>query len=327
MTNRPRIFVARKLPSVAVDLLSPIAELLVHDGPLPPTREQLLSGVQGCAGILSLLSDRVDAEVMDAAGPQLKVISNFAVGVNNIDIPEANRRGISVGNTPEVLTDATADIAVGLILAASRNFRSAMQAVWDGSWNTWEPLGWIGQDLKNKTLGIVGMGRIGLAVAQRMHGGWNMRILYTSRSRKPDVDASLEARHVGLEELLSESDIVSLHVPLCEETHHLISQPQLSLMKPTGVLINTARGEIVDQDALVESLQQKQIFAAGLDVCTPEPLPVEHPLQRLTNCILLPHIGSATRQARDAMAERAARNLIAGIAGEPLPYPVGAGGK
>lgn len=322
MKNRPKVFVARQLPQITLDLIRHVADPLVHMGSLPPSRTELLAGAQGCEGILSLLSDRIDAEVMDAAGPQLKVISNFAVGVNNIDIAEANRRGILVGNTPDVLTDATADIAVALILAASRNFRTAMQATGDGNWRTWEPLGWIGQDLARKTLGIVGMGRIGQAVARRMHGGWNMRILYTSRSDKSDLDSALGARRTSLEELLGQCDFISLHVPLSDETRHLISHKQLGLMKSTAVLVNTARGEIIDQDALVEALQQNRIFAAGLDVCTPEPLPLDHPLHRLPNCVLLPHIGSATREARDSMARRAAENLIAGLAGNRLPFPV-----
>lgn len=318
-----KIFVCRPIPAVGLEMLAAQGhQLVVHPGPLPPTRDELIKGVQGCDAILSLLSDRIDAQIMDAAGPQLKVIANFAVGFNNIDLDEASRRGIRVGNTPDVLTDATADIAVGLALAVARLFCIGIAAVKNGGWKTWEPLGWIGQDLQGKSLGIVGMGRIGMAVAQRLHFGWNMQVLYTARDRKPDAESLLNARHVELDQLLAESDIISLHVPLNDQTRNLIGEPQFQLMKPTSVLINTARGEIVDQVALVEALSSRTIFAAGLDVCTPEPLPLDHPLHQLENCILLPHIGSATTQARNSMATRAAQNILAGLNDQPLPFPV-----
>lgn len=323
MNSSKKIFVCRQLPALGLEMLAkPEIQSIIHAGPLPPTRAELMAGVQGCAGIVSLLSDRIDAEVLEAAGPQLQVISNFAVGYNNIDLQEATRRGIRVGNTPGVLTDATADIAVGLILAASRQFKSGMDSARDGGWRTWEPLGWIGQDLLNKTVGIVGMGRIGQAVAARLHGGWNMRVLYTAQHAKPDVDSRLSAHRVSLDRLLEESDFVSIHLPLNEQTRGCIGPAQLAMLKPTAVLVNTARGEVIDQDALVQALESGKIFAAGLDVCTPEPLPLNHQLHRLNNCILLPHIGSATTQARNAMAQRSAENILAGLAGQPLPYPV-----
>lgn len=318
-----KIFVCRPIPVIGLEMIVDQGhQLVVHPGALPPTRDELIRGVRGCDAILSLLSDRIDAQVMDAAGLQLKVIANFAVGFNNIDLAEASRRGIRVGNTPDVLTDATADIAVGLALAAARLFGAGIAAAKNGDWKTWEPLGWIGQDLKGKRLGIVGMGRIGMAVAQRLHFGWNMPVLYTARDCKPEAESLLKARHVELERLLAESDIVSLHVPLNDQTRNLISEPQFELMKSTSVLINTARGEIVDQEALVNALSNRRIFAAGLDVCTPEPLPLDHPLHQLENCILLPHIGSATTQARNSMATRAAQNILAGLSDRPLPFPV-----
>lgn len=318
-----KVFVCRPIPEAGLELLrNARVELNLHSGSLPPTRAELLNGVQGCDAILSLLSDRIDEEVMDAAGKQLKVIANFAVGYNNIDVPAARLRNISVGNTPDVLTDATADIAVGLMIAAARLFGDGISAARDGRWRTWEPLGWIGQDLNGKTLGIVGMGRIGYAVAKRMQAAWNMKIVYTARSAKPEVDQALGARHVSLEELLIESDFISLHVPLSEQTRSCISHAQFDRMKKTAVLVNTARGEVVDQDALVEALSRGKIFGAGLDVCTPEPIPLDHPLLSLPNCILLPHIGSATTVARNAMATRAAENILAGLDGQPLPYPV-----
>lgn len=320
--SKPIVYIARRIPQLGLDMIAAQAEVRLHSGDLPPTRDELLAGVQGCQGVLSLLSDRIDAAVFQAAGPSLKVVSNFAVGYNNIDVAEATRRGIKVGNTPGVLTDATADIAVALLLAVARRLPEGWRAVEQLDWRTWEPLGWIGQDLLEKTVGIVGMGRIGAAVAQRLHGGWRTKILYTARTDKPNLDQQLGAVRVSLETLLRESDFVSVHVPLSAQTQKLIGAAELELMKPTSILINTARGEILDQVALERALREKRIFGAGLDVCEPEPLPSDSPLRQLSNCLIVPHIGSATVAARNAMAERAALNLLAGIAGQPLKYPV-----
>lgn len=322
MKLKPKVFVARKIPQLALDMLEPVADVRLHQGTLPPKRAELLDGVRGCTGVLSLLSDRIDSEVFDAAGPQLKVISNFAVGYNNIDVAEAKNRGIAVGNTPGVLTEATADIAVALLLAVARRLPEGWRAVEQFQWKTWEPLGWMGLDLAGKTLGIVGLGRIGAAVAQRLAGGWGMKVLYTARSSKAEFDKQFAARHVELDELLRESDFVSLHVPLNDATRKLVGAPEFAKMKSTAVLINTARGEVLDQVALFEALRDNKIFGAGLDVCEPEPLPADSLLRTLSNCLVVPHIGSATVTARNAMADRSARNLIAGIRGEPLPYPV-----
>lgn len=319
---KPKVFVTRRIPEVATEILASHCELETFAGDLPPSRAELLSGVKGCSGILSLLSDRIDAEVLDAAGKQLKVVSNFAVGYNNIDIDELTRRGVSVGNTPDVLTDATADIAVALMLAITRRLPEGQLAARVGDWKTWEPLGWLGLDLQGKTLGIIGMGRIGEAVARRMCGGWNMRLLYTSRSDKPQVDERFQTSRQGLEYVLEASDFISVHVALSNETRHLIGTEQFARMRSTAVLVNTSRGEVIDQASLVRALEEGRIHGAGLDVCTPEPLPIDHPLLGLKNCIVLPHIGSATHRARNAMAERAARNIVAGIQGQPLPYPV-----
>ncbi len=320
--TKPLVYIARRIPEIALQMVSQHAEVRLHSGSLPPSRDELKAGVRGCAGVLSLLSDRMDAEVFDAAGPGLRVVSNFAVGYNNIDVAEAKRRGIAVGNTPGVLTDATADIAAALLLAVARRLPEGWRAVEALQWKTWEPLGWIGLDLAGKTLGIVGMGRIGAALAKRMHGGWGMRILYTARAAKPEWDTQLEAAFTDLDTLLRESDFVSLHVPLNDQTRKCIGKRELGLMKKTAILINTARGEIVDQSALFDVLQSNQIFGAGLDVCDPEPLPSEDPLRKLENCLIVPHIGSATVTARNAMAERSAKNLIAGILGQSLPYEV-----
>jgi lactate dehydrogenase-like 2-hydroxyacid dehydrogenase len=319
--SRPSVFVTRKIPATGLARLQRETDCGVWPGRMPPSRDDLLAGVKGCHGILSLLSDTIDGEVFDAAGPRLKVVSNFAVGVNNIDLAEAARRGILVGNTPDVLTDATADIAVALLLAAARHLQPAFDAVRDGDWRTWEPTGWLGCDLVGRTLGIVGMGRIGAAVARRMAGGWGMKVLYTARGEK-QVDGVESARRVSLEELLSASDFVSLHTDLTEQTRGLIDAPRLALMKPTAILVNTSRGAVIDQDALVHALTIGRPMAAGLDVTDPEPLPPDHPLVGLSNCIILPHIGSATVASRDAMAEICVDNILAGLAGRPLRCPV-----
>jgi lactate dehydrogenase-like 2-hydroxyacid dehydrogenase len=270
-----------------------------------------------------MLSDRVDAELMDAAGHELKGIANFAVGYNNIDVQQASARGIAVGNTPGALTDATADIAVGLMLAAGRCFQSALHNVHSLGWKNWEPLGFLGQEFTGRTIGIVGMGRIGAAVTKRLRFGWDMQVLYTSRTPKAQFEKSLDATRVSLETLLEQSDVVSIHTSLQPETRGLIGAAQLQRMKPHAILINTSRGEVLDQSALYEALRSAKIFAAGLDVTDPEPLPSDSPLRQLPNCIILPHIGSATHVARDRMALMAADNLIAAIAGNTMPYPVG----
>jgi glyoxylate reductase len=314
---RPKVFVTRRLPTVGLALIEKHCDAIVWPDRHPPTREQLLSAARGCDGLVTLLSDRIDAGVFDAAGPQLKVVSNYAVGVNNIDLPEAIRRGIAVGNTPGVLTDATADMAVTLLLAAARHLKPSTDEVRDGRWVTWEPTGWLGCDMAGKTLGIIGMGRIGAAVAMRMAGGWNMNVLYTSRSDKTLPGVPFSSR-VELETLLSKSDFISIHADLNDQSRGMIGRRELSLMKPTAVLVNTARGAVIDQDALAEALSSGKIFAAGLDVTEPEPLDASHPLVSLPNCVIAPHIASATFGTRDAMAEICAENLIAGVSGQPL---------
>jgi glyoxylate reductase len=244
------------------------------------------------------------------------------VGVNNIDLNAVAKRGIAVGNTPGVLTEATADIAVTLLLAAARRLGEAVADARAGRWITWEPMGWLGQELSGRTLGIVGMGRIGFATAKRLHHGWGMKVLYTARSPKPEADRELSARHVDLPTLLKESDFVSVHVDLNDTTRGLFGAEQFAMMKPSAVFVNTARGPHVYQMALVDALKRGTIFAAGLDVTDPEPLPSNHELYKLPNCVLAPHIASATGPTRDAMARMAAENLIAGVQGRPLPNPV-----
>ncbi len=317
-TSRGKIFVTRELPGSALTRLQQSHQVSIWPHRTQPTPAELLDNVAGCHGLLTLLSDRIDERVMEAAGSGLQVISNYAVGYNNIDLAAAGRRGIRVGNTPDVLTDATADLAVTLLLAAARRVKEASDEVRGGQWQTWEPAGLLGRELRGKTLGVVGIGRIGTAFAQRMVGGWNMKLLYTSRSPQAEVDEKLGGRRVELDELLRESDFVSVHVALCEETRHLIDAAALANMKPSAILVNTARGEIIDQEALVQALREEVIFAAALDVTTPEPLPPSHPLVGLPNALVLPHIGSATDTARHEMAEIAVDNVLAGMSGQAL---------
>lgn len=303
-------------------MLSKTVECDVWQDPMPPSREQLLERGRGCSGLLTMLSDRVDGELMDAIGSQLKVVCNYAVGYNNIDVEAAVARKVAVGNTPDVLTDATADLAVTLLLAAARRVPEGIQNVAQHEWKTWEPLGLIGSDLKNATIGIVGMGRIGFATAQRLHGGWGMKVLYTARSAKADADQKLKAERVEFDQLLKRSDFISIHTDLNPQTSRLFDAKAFEQMKPTSVLVNTARGGVIDQDALADALRSRSIFAAGLDVTEPEPLPADSDLRELANCVILPHIGSATAKTRDDMAEIAARNVMAGLVGEDLPCPV-----
>ncbi|WP_232055969.1 2-hydroxyacid dehydrogenase [Tuwongella immobilis] len=314
---RPKVFVSRMIPQSGLKRLQERCEVEVWPDRMPPAPEVLRAKIADCDGIVSLLTDRIDAPLMDAA-PRLKVVSNFAVGVNNIDLAAATERGIAIGNTPGVLTDATADIAVTLLLAAARRLGESMIDAREGRWLTWEPTGWLGQDIGGRTLGIVGMGRIGLAMARRMHYGWGMPIVYTSRTPKPEIDAELKARRVELPELLAMSDYVSVHADLNPSTKGLFGADQFRQMKPTAVFINTSRGPLVDQDALVMALREGLIFSAGLDVTDPEPLPPTHPLYAQPNCVIAPHIASATVQTRDEMARICAENLLAGVLGQPL---------
>jgi glyoxylate reductase len=283
----------------------------------PPSREELLDHVRGADGLLCLLTDKIDGGVMDEAGPQLKVISNHAVGFDNIDVNAATARKIPVGNTPDVLTDATADFAFALMMAVARRIPEGVRYVHDGKWKTWGPMTLLGVDIKGATLGLIGFGRIGQAVARRALG-FDMRVLYFDPGeKKPPRD--LKATRVDFETLLEESDFISLHTPLTPDTYHLIDSEALSRMKPSAVLINTARGPVVDPEALYEALKERRIFGAGLDVTDPEPLPMDSPLLALDNIVVMPHIASASKTSREQMSWMAAQNLIAGLRGERLP--------
>ncbi len=317
---KPKVFITRHLPQVARDELEKSCDVEIWDFEYPPPYEVLLERVQDKAGLLCLLTDKIDASLMDAA-PNLKVISQCAVGFDNIDVAAAANRGIAVGNTPGVLTEATADFAFALLMAAARRVVEGMDFVRSGKWETWGLTTLLGQDVFGATLGIVGLGRIGQALAKRARG-FDMRILYYDQHRLPEIEQSLRVEYRSLDDLLAESDFVSLHVNLTPETRNLLGDREFGMMKPTATLINTARGPIVDPEALYEALKSGQIARAALDVTEPEPLPADHKLLSLPNLIVAPHIASATVTSRTKMAEMAVQNLIAGVQGEKLPFQV-----
>ncbi|HSO28890.1 MAG TPA: D-glycerate dehydrogenase [Candidatus Sulfomarinibacteraceae bacterium] len=316
---RPRVFVARLIPDAGLRPVLDACEATVWEGDAPPPRDELLRAVAGCDGVLTMLTDRVDDAFLDAAGPGLRVVSNMAVGYDNIDVPACTRRGIPVGNTPGVLTETTADLAWALILAAARRLPEGERFVRSGLWRTWSPIHQLGVDVHGATLGIVGFGRIGQAVARRAKG-FGMSVLYASRSRvDPAIESALGATWLPLEDLLARADFVTLHVDLNPSTRRLIDAAALRRMKPTAILVNTTRGPVVDPAALYEALRDGVIRAAALDVTDPEPIPMDDPLLTLDNCLIVPHVGSATEATRGRMAAMAAANLLAGVRGERLP--------
>lgn len=314
---KPKVFVTRAIPEKGFELIRDFCEVDLWPNELPPSRTELIQHVRGVDGLLCLLTDRIDSEVMDAAGPQLKVISNHAVGFDNIDVNAATVRKIPVGNTPDVLTDATADFAFALMMSVARRIPEAERYVHEGKWKTWGPMILLGVDLKGATLGLVGFGRIGKAMARRAVG-FDMHVIYYSpHEKKPDPN--IKAIRVDFEALLKESDFISLHTPLTPDTRHLINSEALSKMKPNAVLVNTSRGPVVDMNALYEALKEKRIFGAGLDVTEPEPLPLDSRLLTLDNIVITPHIASASKTTREQMSWMAAQNLIAGLKGGRLP--------
>jgi glyoxylate reductase len=316
MSADTRVFVTRTLPGTAIERLRGVASVEVWPGDLPPPYDELRSKVADADGLICLLTDRIDAALIDAA-QHLRVISTMAVGYDNIDVATASRRGIAVGHTPGVLTETTADLAFALLLACARRIVDADRFVRDGRWQTWDPNLLLGHDVHGATLGIIGFGAIGRAMARRAHG-FDMRVLYASRS---DAGSELGERR-GLDELLRNSDFLSLHVPMTPETANMIGERELRLMKPTAIVINTARGGIVDQPALARALREGWIAGAGLDVALVEPIPARDPILDAPNVTLLPHIGSASHATRELMASMAVDNCIAGLRGEPLPHTV-----
>ena len=317
---KPKVYVTRHLPEAAWGDLAEACDVQIWDEEFPPPYDEIVQQIKDKEGLICLLTDQIDANLMDHA-PNLKVISQVAVGYDNIDIAAATGRGIAVGNTPGVLTDATADFAFALLLAAARRIGEAIDYVRDGKWNTWGLTLLLGQEVHGATLGIIGMGRIGQAMAKRARG-FDMQILYHNPARLLDVEEKLGVEYRDFDDLLQEADFVSLHVNLSAATRGLIDARALALMKRTAVLINTARGPVVDPNALYQALKSGQIAAAALDVTDPEPLPADDKLLKLPNLIIAPHIASATIASRTLMAQMAVRNCLAGVQGNPLPFPV-----
>ena len=316
--SRLKVLVTRIIPEKGLEMARAAADLDVWQDEVPPPYEVLLERAKGVDGLLCLLTDRIDAQLMAAAGPQLKVISQMAVGFDNIDLAAATERGVPIGHTPGVLTDTTADFAWALLMAAARRVVEGDKFTRAGRWKTWGPMLLTGPDVSGATLGIVGFGRIGQAVARRARG-FNMRILYHDPHRSPDLEQSMGVEYADMDTLLRQSDFVTLHTVLSDETYHLIDDTKLGLMKSSAILVNTSRGPVVDQAALYRALANGAIAYAALDVTEPEPIPMDSPLLKLDNVIIAPHIASASIQARTKMATMSAANLIAGLNGDRLP--------
>ena len=315
------VFVTRRVPGRAIEMLEEAGhDVTVWPGDFPPDPDSLREGVLKADAALTLVTDPVDGDLLDAA-PGLRVVANMAVGYDNVDADAAAAAGVWATNTPGVLHETTADLAFALLLAAARNVVLSDRDTREGGWKTWSPTGFLGTDPYGSTLGIVGLGEIGRAVACRARG-FGMTVLAATRTHRPEVEAELGVERVPLPDLLARSDFVTLHVPYGPETEGLMGAAEFAAMKETAILVNTSRGGVVDQDALVEALRSGAIGGAALDVTVPEPLPLDHPLYGFPNVVITPHIGSASRATRARMAEMAALNIIAVLAGEEPPNPV-----
>lgn len=314
-----KIFITRKIPQLGLETLQRNKiEYDMSDLDRPLTRDELMSKVKGVDAILSQLVDKIDGEVMDTAGSQLKIVANYAVGYDNINLKDAASRGVMVTNTPDILTGSVADHAFGLMLAAGRRIVESDRFSRAGKYQGWQPFLLLGQDVFAKTLGIIGMGRIGSALAERAAHGFNMKVIYHDQKPNEVLDAKIGSKNVSMEELLRNSDFVSVHVPLLPSTKHLISTPQFEMMKKTAVLVNTSRGPVVDELALLKALQQGDIFAAGIDVWENEPK-LTPGLEKLENIVITPHTASATIETRDNMSKLAAENIVAAVTGQTPP--------
>jgi glyoxylate/hydroxypyruvate reductase len=319
--TKATVVVTRRVPKVALDYAHAHCNVCLWDSDEPIPRETLLEWVKGIDGLYCLLTESIDDELLDAAGEQLRVVSTMSVGYDHIDVEACKARNVTIGNTPEVLTDTTADLAMALMLATARRLPEALDAVRNGEWSTWKPEWMAGYDVYGSTVGIVGLGRIGMTFARRL-AGFDCRLLYYNPTPTPERAAEVGAEYVDFDKLLSESDFISIHCQLTPETQNLFDSHAFKKMKSTAILINTSRGGVIDQEALFEALTTREIAAAGLDVTTPEPLPHDHPLVGLPNCVILPHIGSASHATRAQMALVAAKNLVSGVQNKPLLYPV-----
>ncbi|KAM7417716.1 hypothetical protein PAMA_017384 [Pampus argenteus] len=315
-----KVFVTRRIPQEGMEILSAagVCEVNLWDSDEPVQRAELLKGVQGAHGLLCLLSDKIDVEVLDAAGPNLKVISTLSVGFDHLGLDEIKKRGIRVGYTPDVLTDATAELTVALLLATARRLPEGVEEVKNGGWSSRNPFWMCGYGLSGSTVGVIGLGRIGMAIARRLMPFGVKRLLYSGRTAKADA-AELNGEFVPLDTLVSESDFIVVSCSLTPETRGMCDKAFFSKMKNTAVFVNPSRGAVVNQEDLYEALKSRQIAAAGLDVTTPEPLPTNHPLLTLKNCVVLPHIGSATYSTRRIMAALSAQNLLGGLQGTDMP--------
>ncbi|NIN66411.1 MAG: D-glycerate dehydrogenase [Anaerolineae bacterium] len=320
MAQRPKVYVTRRIPKRGLDLLRSLTEVKIWQEELPPPRDVLLREAEEADGLLTLLTDTIDADLMDAS-PCLRVVSNYAIGYDNIDVQAATERGIMVCHTPGVLTDTTADFTFTLLACVARRVVEGVRYVREGRWKTWGPMLCLGYDLHRATLGLVGLGRIGSAVAKRATG-FEMRILYHDIDRRPSLEEELNLIYADLETVLRESDFISLHTPLTPETYHMIGAEQFKMMKNSAILVNTSRGQVVDQHALYEALVSGEIAGAGLDVTDPEPIPADDPLLKLDNCVVVPHIASASIATRTLMASIAAENLVAALQGRMPRNPV-----
>ncbi|XP_066518128.1 glyoxylate reductase/hydroxypyruvate reductase b [Hoplias malabaricus] len=322
MATLPRVYVTRQIPPRGLQILRESRQLEFDlwdsDDPIP--RQELLKKVKGCNGLLCVLTEKIDAEVLDAAGPNLKVISTMSVGYDHLSLDELKKRRIRVGYTPEVLTDAVAELTIALLLTTSRRLIEASHEAKTGGWGTWRTLWLCGYELANSTVGIIGLGRIGVAIAERLKAFNVKKFIYTDVAPRPELAEAIQAEYVTMDELARQSDFLAVCCALTPETQGICNKTNLfSKMKNTSIFINTSRGGVVNQEDLYEALSTGQIAGAGLDVTVPEPLPISHPLFTLKNCVILPHIASATYETRNAMSALAANNLLAGLQGEPMP--------
>jgi glyoxylate reductase len=313
-----KVFISRRIPNKGIEALRNAGlEVKVWGSAIPPTHEELAEHTAQANALISMLSDRIDKDFL-LKNTHLKVISNYAVGFNNIDVVAATELGIPIGNTPDVLTEATADHAFTLMLAVARKVLDSNRSIAEGKWKNWEPMGFLGQDLRERTLGIVGMGRIGQEMARLCYQAFEMKIIYYSNTAKPELDKKWGAKKVSMDDLLAQSDVISVHTSLNEGSKGIFGKDSFTKMKKNAIFINTARGEIHDEIALVEALQTGAIWGAGLDVTSPEPMPSDSPLLSLPNAIVTPHIASATIDTRANMSFIAAQNIIKGLKNEKL---------
>ncbi len=313
----PKVLITRRIPTSGIELLQQSCDVEIWDSDDVMPRAEFLKAAADQDAVLCLLTDKIDAETLDIA-KKAKIFANMAVGFDNIDVEECSKRGVMASNTPGVLTDTTADFAFTLLMAAARRIREAHEFVHASKWETWGPLLLMGQDIHHATLGLIGLGRIGTEMARRGQG-FSMRVIYNDVVRREDLEEELGIEYVDFDTVLNESDFVSLHVPYMPATHHLISTSELAKMKSSAVLINTARGAIVDPQALYTALKSGEIWAAGLDVTEPEPIPMDDPLLTLDNCLVAPHIASASFNTRSDMSELAANNILAALSGDRPP--------